>query len=173
MKIEEWRAVVGYEGWYKVSDRGRVKRVARGHTTRPGKMLTLCSDNEGYAVVTLYGPPHRSRRLVKVHRLVLTAFRGPCPAGCQTRHLDGSKANNGLANLAWGSARENQHDRKIHGTSSAGERNPAAKLKESDVREIRRIAAMGWACGKIGYVFGVRGCTIARIVCRDTWKHVA
>ena len=60
------------------------------------------------------------------HRLVLLAFRGPCPPGMQSRHLDGNGKNNELSNLCWGTPKQNRADQKIHGTHRC-------KLTESDI----------------------------------------
>lgn len=53
-----------------------------------------------------------------------------------------------------------------------GGKNPASKLKESDIREIRMLRDSGWALGKIAQHFGV-GCTsVSSIVRRIRWGHV-
>ena len=74
-ETEEWRAVVGFEGFYEVSDWGRVRgldrRVPRnGHTvfTR-GVMLKPGRAANGYLTVSICGDTHL------VQELVLTAFQ--------------------------------------------------------------------------------------------------
>jgi hypothetical protein len=52
-----------------------------------------------------------------VHQLVLLAFVGPRPKldeKGEIRHLDGDKMNNQLANLVYGTQKENMADRKLH-----------------------------------------------------------
>lgn len=57
-----------------------------------------------------------SKRNVAVHRLVLETFVGPCPPGMECRHVpDFDPANNRLDNLQWGTPKENQNDKRIHG----------------------------------------------------------
>lgn len=51
----------------------------------------------------------------RVHQLVLIAFAGPAPAGCEVLHNDGNPGNNRLANLRWGTRSENLYDRVRHG----------------------------------------------------------
>ncbi len=41
------------------------------------------------------------RRRVTVHKLVLEAFRGPRPEGCQATYLNRDKLDNRLSNLAY------------------------------------------------------------------------
>jgi hypothetical protein len=41
---EEWRAVVGYEGWYAVSSLGRVRRERPAQGTRRGALLKQQAD---------------------------------------------------------------------------------------------------------------------------------
>jgi hypothetical protein len=52
-----------------------------------------------------------------VHHLVLRAFVGERPVTIERgeiRHLDGNKTNNVLANLCYGTIKENADDRKRH-----------------------------------------------------------
>lgn len=107
MTEETWRPVVGHEGIYEVSDHGRVKRVAPGQGTHPGRMLNPKVDDKGYYQVGIGG------RTMRVHRLVLAAFVGPSPM--LGRHLDGNPKNNRLDNLRYGTPLENSADRIIHG----------------------------------------------------------
>lgn len=53
-----------------------------------------------------------------------------------------------------------------------GERNHAARLTESDVREIRRRFAHGEGISHISRIYGVWPETIGRVVHRKTWRHV-
>lgn len=59
-----------------------------------------------------------------VHQLILEAFVGQRPDGRECRHLDGNPLNNCASNLCWGTHKENQQDRAVHGTGNQGKRNP-------------------------------------------------
>lgn len=112
-----WRDVVGYEGIYEVSSLGRVRsldRIDAGGHRLTGRLLSPSVHSNGYMGLLL----SKDAKIVtkKVHRLVLEAFRGPCPDGCQTRHLDGCQTNNELTNLCWGLPTENYDDQIRHGT---------------------------------------------------------
>jgi hypothetical protein len=102
---ENWLPVVGFEQFYEVSDQGRVRSL------RYGKVLKS-SGRYPMLILTMGGVPAGRY----VHRLVLEAFVGPCPDGCECRHLDGNSRNNALSNLAWGTSGENKLDEVRHGT---------------------------------------------------------
>lgn len=129
-----WKPVVGYKGWYEVSDRGLVRSVKRttGHKRR-SKILKAGQSSNGYLSVVLSRDNVQHTR--SVHQLVLETFVGPAN-GKQTRHLDGNRQNNRLKNLCYGTASENALDRSRHGRG-IGETHPRAILTERDVRAIR------------------------------------
>src|SRR5258708_1594768 len=140
---ERWLPVPGYEGLYEVSDLGRVRSIA--HSTRAGmrggQMLKPQFNSRGYHHVGLRRDGKKAA--LRLNRLVLAAFAGPCPPGEVARHGPGGKLDNRLTNLSYGTQRENIHDKIRDGTAQAGERNTAAKLTGPDVIEIRRQGAGG------------------------------
>ena len=118
---ENWQDVPGWEGFYAVSDTGRVKALARSVPGRPGvfinrreRQLTISTTDDGYRRVWLSRDNKRTE--FKVHQLVALAFIGPRPEGMEVCHNDGDKANNTPANLRYGTRSENTLDRVQHGT---------------------------------------------------------
>jgi hypothetical protein len=118
---ERWLPVVGYEEWYEVSDRGRVRSldpVARGRH-KPGMILSPFL-TVGYPSVTLW-PRQRDgngkpiKRTSLIHDLMLTAFVGPRPPGMECCHEDDVKTNNVLGNLSWGTSLDNKADMRRNG----------------------------------------------------------
>ncbi len=114
---ENWRDVPTYEGRYEVSDLGRVRSVA--HMTKQGRrggcVRKLRADKDGYLLVDLWRGDEG--KTLKVHRIVLSAFVGPCPEGHEACHFpDRSRSNNALSNLRWGTDSENSLDAVRHGT---------------------------------------------------------
>ncbi|WP_168436327.1 HNH endonuclease [Microbacterium sp. K5D] len=107
MSDETWKAVVGHEGIYEVSDQGRVKRIAPGSGTHPGRILSPMVDYKGYLYVRIGG------RMNRIHRLVAAAFFGP--SDMLVRHLDGNPLNNSVSNVRYGTPLENSADRIEHG----------------------------------------------------------
>lgn len=96
---EEWRDIVGYEGFYQVSSRGRVRSLDR--ITSDGKHLKgkLKTSSSKYRIVTLYKDSQYEN--VLVHRLVANAFL-PNPNNLpEVDHIDGDPSNNDLHNLRW------------------------------------------------------------------------
>ena len=55
---------------------------------------------------------------------------------------------------------------------NAGENHPRSKLKESDIIEIRQMAAGGCSRLSISQKFGVSLSAVSNIVARKTWKHL-
>jgi hypothetical protein len=149
---------------YLVSDDGRVlSRVGR----RP-RILKPIRAGEYRAVQLVHDDGTFSKRYT--HRLVLEAFRGNAPDGMEARHLDGDRFNNDIANLAWGTRRENHADKRRHGTAPRGERNPQAKLTREKVEQMRELyAAGGWTYKRLAAEFGVSTMTALRAVKGESW----
>ncbi len=108
--------------------------------------------------------------------IILLAFRGACPDGMETRHLDGNKNNNVIGNLAWGTQRENNQDRLKHGGNvnhlgnRPGEQNSVAKLKNSDIPAIRKRLETGEWASSIARDYCVTKWCICNIRQGATWK---
>ena len=116
----------------------------------------------------------------KTHRLVLEAYRGPCPDGFEGCHNNGDKSDNSLVNLRWDTRSGNMQDVVRHGTHAwlgqtftRGEKNGHAVLTEDRVREIRKRVANGETQISLSREFGVSKSQVSQIVKRESWSHVA
>ncbi len=110
--MERWKDVIGYEGLYQVSDQGRVKSIKRRYAGE--KILKASPDKrDGRPVVCLSNKA--KTRNFWVHRLVLEAFVGPCPAGHEACHWNDIRTDNNVSNLRWGTKKENKSDAKRNG----------------------------------------------------------
>lgn len=105
---EEWKNVIGYEGYYQVSNKGNVRSVDRlkehntshsGFIPIEGQMLKQSISHKGYPIV--YLSKSGKDKTVPVHRLVAITFI-PNPDNLpQVNHIDGDKTNNNAENLEW------------------------------------------------------------------------
>ena len=164
MTEEIWKAVVGFEGIYEVSNLGRVRSLDRvvevtgryGPVTKHlrGKVLRPGPRPSGHLTVALGAGNTRN-----VHTLVVEAFVGPRPdPTAVVRHLNGREQDNRLENLEWSNRVVNGQDRKWHRPP------PSYKLTPNDVIEIKR-ALSDRSCSQISLArkFNVNRITIARI----------
>lgn len=98
----EWRPIPGHPG-YEASDDGLVRsldRLDKAGRQRKGRILKQHLLN-GYPAVRING------RSLRVHRLVLLAFEGPCPKGMEACHYNGNPLDNRIENLRWDTHRSN------------------------------------------------------------------
>ena len=120
---ETWRPVIGYEGYYDVSDFGRVRSVDRYVHNRDGwppmlkrGQIMKQSATGGYLAVNLHRKGQKMRRR-PVHLLVIEAFQGERPSPSHVAcHCDGDRFNNENSNLRWDTRSANAQDAIRHGT---------------------------------------------------------
>jgi len=99
--MEEWRDIPGYEGFYKISNKGGVFSVKRNKVLKPSYT------HVGYLHITLYN--RKSEKTYSVHRLVAMAFiPNPYNLPC-INHKDEVKDNNDVSNLEWCTHSYNNH----------------------------------------------------------------
>lgn len=102
------RDVLGYEGLYRVTDKGEVITLIGRYKNI--KYLKQSSDRGGYRIVVLV--KNGVLKTKTVHRLVAEAFMGKSKL-C-VNHIDGNKSNNRLENLEFVTHKENM----AHATSN-------------------------------------------------------
>lgn len=130
-----WKEIKGYEGYYEVSDDGRVRSVDRYVTKSDGviqlrhsREMTLCLNTDGYPTAHL-SKDGVSKRLA-VHRLVAETFMWI--DGCdslEVNHIDFDRTNNRISNLEWVTHKENithtkSHKRHVSDRDLTGKNNP-------------------------------------------------
>ena len=99
---EIWKDVVGYDGLYKVSNKGNIHSVERKDTIGRkcgGRTLRPRYHKHGYLHVVLHKNGIKKNKLV--HRLVAEAFLPNPNNFLEVNHLDEIKDNNELSNLEW------------------------------------------------------------------------
>lgn len=113
MSREEWRDVVGYEGFYKVSNYGRIKvlphKVVRGFctVTCPEKIIKPRVKDNQYLFVRLSNGSKKTSKEKYIHRLVADAFLPNTENKKEIDHIDGDRTNNLVTNLRWATRIEN------------------------------------------------------------------
>lgn len=169
---EIWKPVVGYEGFYEVSNLGRVKSIRSGKGTYIGRIVRGGHIYNGYAMVNLskYGIP----KFFTVHRLVAFAFLGnpPTPKH-EINHKNLIRTDNRVENLEWCTHLENmRHSYRNSNRNQGNERNGNARLTWESVREIRRIYSEGGITQpNLAKVFNVSPTTIWDVVNNKRWKE--
>lgn len=172
--LVKYAIIEGHPG-YRVGDDGSVwSRMRKGNFAGPvayevtwRRLKPAVGSQYGHLRVELGRKVYRF-----VHRLVLEAFRGPCPEGEECLHADGDPTNNRLDNLKWGTRKENGEDMVRHGTACKGERSGRAKLTEAQVLEIVAMAGDGITQTVLACIYGVSPGNIQAIVEGRSWRHV-
>lgn len=176
---ERWLPVYQFDGFYEVSDQGRIRSVDRyaysknrwgGISKRFLKSQIIAQGDQGggYMIVNLYRDGEVT--VVTVHRAVLEAFVCPRPSKLEGLHNDDNKNNNRLTNLSWGTKQQNENDKVARGRSLRGEKQRFAKLTKKDVLEIRR--RIGEPQADLAEEFGCTFSNISAIQLRKSWRHV-
>ena len=109
---EIWKDAKNFEGYYQVSNYGRIKTIPRkvkagtGHRIVKSKIKTPLISGDGYLISRLY--KNNREYCVQVHQLVAFSFIGDYPhEDSVIDHIDFDKTNARLDNLRFISNREN------------------------------------------------------------------
>ena len=140
---ENWRPVVGYEGFYDVSDRGRVRSLPRRR--RDGYILRGIIIKQRHNKKTdrhLRVDLHVDYRVksVEVHRLVALSFIGLRPEGLEVNHKDSDPTNNDLGNLEYITHKENCRHAHINGHGGGRAPRPVIRNDGKKFESIKSAA---------------------------------
>lgn len=180
-KIEEiWKPVVGFEGYYEVSNLGNVRSVDRiiyggkwGQEKRKSVLLKANLNRKlvyKYVILVKCGV----RKTMKIHRLVAMAFIPNPENKRDVNHKDLDKTNNTVENLEWVTPTENRRHAIGLFRGNFGVSVPFATLNPEKVKEIRYIHRTGIAtCKELKIIYKVADIkTIYNVVNRRFWKNV-
>jgi hypothetical protein len=185
MENEIWKDIAGYEGYYQVSNLGRVKSLDRiiphkRHITHhlkgkicKGKIIKA----GGYVVVSL--GKNNQGKWIKVHQIVAKTFIPNPENKHEIDHINAIPTDNRVENLRWATRLENANN-PITKTSIAKSkignkcRMKLNKLDYKKVSEIRILLSKG---DKRGYMsdiarkYGVTPTTVWNIKINRIWKQ--
>jgi len=113
-KVEVWKNISGYEGFYKISNLGNVKSLKRiVNSTSYGHPTSYIKEEKILKPIKLgkyNGVQLSVNGITKkkyIHRLVLESFTNKNTWKETVNHIDGIKKNNNLDNLEWNTYSEN------------------------------------------------------------------
>lgn len=160
---ETWKNVPGYEGYYKVSDKGRVLSLVGWNGHRYVKRKRII---KGWVQLTEVGGTYKRRVVkltkdgkgeeIKVHRLVADAFLENLENKPEVNHIDGNPLNNNLENLEWVTSGEN----KEHAIATGLRRVEAYK----NVEMVLSMYEKGDSVKTISEKFNASNLTINKII---------
>lgn len=122
--MEIWKDIVGFEGYYQVSNLGRVKRLPRTSIRSNGKsdhaiyrvkerIKNPQIQTQGYYHVALYRDGEY--KICRLNRVVAIAFIPNPENKPEVNHKDGNKLNNRADNLEWVTGKENKKHARENG----------------------------------------------------------
>ena len=180
MSTEVWKPIENYQGYYSVSNLGRIRSEERvvphkrsGSKTIREKILAPGLNRHGYLLA--YLTQNGVKKTMKIHRLVAEAFLDNPNNLPAVNHKNGLKIDNSVDNLEWCSFAANNQHAYDSGLKKAakGSKNGLAKLTELDVELIREMVSI-WKMQQkeIAKLFGVGKSAICKIVNRQNWSHI-
>jgi hypothetical protein len=173
---EIWLPIKDYEGFYEVSNLGRVRSVSRivKHSRGGGKIvlgdIKSTSSTRGHLRVHLY--KHGVTKSFFVHRLVAIAFIPNHENKPSINHINCVRGDNRVENLEWCTSQENENHKKSLGRQAKGTKIGLSKLNDDAVRYIRKNYIKGKNTRELAEKFGVAVTQIKCVARRLTWKHI-
>lgn len=168
------KAVVGWEGFYEVSDAGEVFSLCRLVVRSDGtvqnwsaRQMATPLNSSGYPCVRLSRPGVRT--MARVHRLVAQAFLENPLHLSEVNHIDGNKANPASENLEWCTASQNRHH-AFHVLRSIV-MPPAGKLNFALAQAMRSEHVPGvYGCRRLAKKYGVAPSSARAILAGRTYR---
>ena len=167
---EEWRDVVGYEGFYMVSSFGRVvslsKSLPNRYSIRKTKPTVLKPPkkivNNNYSTYYVSLRKHNRQKKLYVHRLVAMAFiPNPHNFG-EIDHIDTDTSNNCITNLRWCTKRQNMNNPITKAKSrNAKIGKPIPKLQKPIVQLSNGVLINTFSCISETLKLGFMPCKIS------------
>lgn len=181
-EMERWVDIEGYEGYYQVSNLGRVRSLDRGMyvndvryskprwVVRKGKILKNYGHGKRRHILILrmfgIGKNHSVHRLVAKHFL-------PNPNNLPVvNHINHDHFDNRASNLEWCTQKHNiQHAIKAGRMNHIFEQTHSKITKEQAIK-VKALLSQGIARSKIAAEVGCGYDTVYHIAVGHTWKSI-
>jgi len=164
---ETWRAVVGYEGLYEVSNFGRIKSFNKNGNNKNSIRIQR-ANQFGYLVLTI--SKDNKKKLVQAHRLVAKTFIPNPDNKPQVNHKKGIKTDNRVSELEWATRSENS----LHSFHILNNRKALDNLdmltelntifKEKEIKDVLVKRASGLSVIEIAKEYNAHRSTITNII---------
>ena len=164
--MEQWKDIIGWEGYYQVSDLGNIKSLKRkgvtnyGERDYAGSCVNPIKCKSGYIAVNLTKQGFRQQK--HIHVAVLEAFIGERPYKYDACHNNGIRSDCRLENLRWDTRKNNHADKKKHGTT---QRN-VKKITKEIADKIKQLTI---PISDIATMYGISNTQIWRIKTDRSW----
>lgn len=159
--------VKDYEGYYEVTEDGRIFSVERTYRNRWGSETPVHSSERklsehctGYLTIRL--AKNGVAKTHRVHRLVATAFIPNPENKNAVNHKNGNKHDNMAVNLEWCTGAENSAHAASTGLSASGERNGGCKITDQQVLTAAEMVTEGLLIQDVAVSLGVNRNTITK-----------
>lgn len=172
---EIWKPIKNYEGFYEVSNLGRVKSLQRGVPykrwgdslkTIQTKILSQKKSTALYEQVVL--SKNGAKKDYLTHRLVAETFIPNPENKPEVNHIDGNKKNNSLKNLEWVTRIENKEHARINNLVACCEAHGMSKYPREVINKVYQEYASGKKQNQIARETGISTTHVNRIVNKKT-----
>ena len=164
---EIWVDIPNYEGIYKISNYGRVKRLI-GYKARKCRILSWCYHKK-YIMVTLSKNAVHNR--IMVHIMVAKLFLTNEYNYPQVLHIDNNPSNPRFDNLKWGTQSMNISEAYEQGRMG-GEKSGRAVVNNEIVRQMKEKLNQGVGCRTVAKMFNVSSGCVFSIKQGKTWYKI-
>lgn len=160
--MENYKVIKDYPN-YGISRDGEVLNL------KFNRKIKYIKHPKGYFNLHLY--KDGISKLFLVHRLIAEAYIDNVNNYPQVNHINGIKTDNRIENLEWCTASQNAKHAFINKLriGFSGEKNPASKLTELQVLEIRNS---NLSRKELAMIYNVSYSVINQIINRIIWKQI-